>query len=156
MYPLPTLYKARNLPLKRRVCAICVDRTRGRTEELRLGYRTVWLCPGHASQAFQTRRSGRDFVRTLMGVWQANGCLTQARHRALDAHLNQLRAQPPRRRPGSYAWPDLRRRLEARYANGAPPLDPAHHACDTCTAHTPSRRTLQRWHAERRWLSRPP
>jgi hypothetical protein len=118
---------------------------------------TVWLCPGHASHAFQTTRGGRDFVRTLMGVWQANGCLTQARHRALDAHLNQLRAHPPRPRPGSYAWPELRRRLEAHYATGAPPLDPAaRHACRHCTAHTPSRRTLGRWHAERRWLSRPP
>ena len=157
---LPTLVKARNLPLKRPVCAICVDRTRGRTEEIRLGYRvTVWLCPGHASQAFQTKRGGRDFVRTLMGVWQANGCLTAARHRALDAHLAQLRGRPPRHRPGSYAWPDLRRRLEARYAQGAPPLDPHHlatHPCHACTAHTPSRRTLQRWHTERRWLNRPP
>jgi hypothetical protein len=159
--PLPTLYKARNLPLKRPVCAICVERTKGRTEEVRLGHRvSVWLCPGHASRAFQTRRGGRDFVRTLMGVCQANGCLTQARHRALDAHLNQLRAHPPRSRPGSYAWPELRRRLEAYYAAGAPPLDPtnhhARHACPACTAHTPSRRTLQRWHAERRWLTHPP
>ncbi|HEX5559048.1 MAG TPA: hypothetical protein VFX13_15615, partial [Gaiellales bacterium] len=56
--PLPTLYKARNLPLKRPVCAICIERTKGRTEEVRLGYRvTVWLCPGHASRAFQTKRS---------------------------------------------------------------------------------------------------
>lgn len=160
MSTLPTLYKARNLPLKRPVCAICVDRTRGRTEEVRLGYRvTVWLCPGHAAQAFQTRRGGRDFVRTLWGVWQANGCMTQARHRALDAHVAQLRSRPQRRRPGSYAWPELRRRLEARYAAGAPPLDPARlgdPACHTCTAHSPSRRTLQRWHAERRWLTRPP
>jgi hypothetical protein len=160
MYALPTLYKARNLPLKRPVCAICVDRTRGRTEEIRLGYRVaVWLCPGHAAQAFQTKRGGRDFVRSLMGVWQANGCMTAARHRALDAHLNQLRTRPPRNRPGSYAWPELRRRLEVRCATGAPPLDPAnppHHACQACTAHAPSRRTLQRWHAERRWLIRPP
>ena len=51
MYAHPTLSKARNLPLKRPVCAICIDRTSGRTEEIRLGYRvTVWLCPGHASQ----------------------------------------------------------------------------------------------------------
>jgi hypothetical protein len=160
MYALPTLYKARNLPLKRPVCAICVDRTRGRTEEIRLGYRvTVWMCPGHAAQAFQTKRGGRDFVRTLMGVWRANGCMTAARQRALDAHLNQLRGRAQRARPGSYAWPELRRRVEARYAHGAPPLDPAHvapHACDACTARAPSRRTLQRWHAERRWLSRPP
>ena len=77
MSTLPTLYKARNLPAEAAGCAICVDRTRGRTEEVRLGYRvTVWLCPGHAAQAFQTKRGGRDFVRTLMGVWQANGCLT--------------------------------------------------------------------------------
>ena len=75
MYALPTLYKARNLPsLKRPVCAICIDRTRGRTEEIRLGYRvTVWLCPGHASQAFQTKRGGRDFVRTLMGCGRPTG-----------------------------------------------------------------------------------
>ena len=159
MYSLPTLYNARNLPsLKRPVCAICIDRTRGRTEEIRLGYRvSVWLCPGHASQAFQTKRGGRDFVRTLMGVWQANGCLTAARQRALDAHLNQLRAKPPRPRPGSDAWPDLRRRLEAHYATSAPPLDTTHtHPCQACTAHTPSRRTLRRWHAERRWRNRPP
>jgi hypothetical protein len=65
-----------------------------------------------------------------MGVWQANGCMTTACHRAPDAHLNQLRAPHPRARPGSYAWPDLRRRLEARYAQGAPPIDPATtHAC---------------------------
>jgi hypothetical protein len=159
--PLPTLYKARNLPLKRPVCAICVERTRGRTEEVRLGYRvTVWLCPGHASREFQTRRGGRDFVRTLWGVWQANGCMTQARHRALDAHLAGLRARRRRAKLGSYAWPELRRALEDRYAQGAPPLHPhqlaANPACHTCTARTPSRRTLQRWHAERRWLSRPP
>ncbi len=155
--PLPTLYKACNLPLKRPVCAICVERTRGRTEEVRLGYRvTVWLCQGHASRAFQTKRGGRDFVRTLMGVWRANGCLTQARHRALDAHLTHLTARPPRSRPGSYAWPELRRHLEHHYAQGAPPAVPADHACQACTAHTPSRRTLQRWHAERRWLTRPP
>jgi hypothetical protein len=160
MNALPTLYKARNLPLKRPVCAICVDRTRGRTEEVRLGYRvTVWLCPGHAAQAFQTKRGGRDFVRTLWGVWQANGCMTAARHRALDAHLASLRGPTARRRPGSYAWPQLRRRLEARYATGTAPLDPAQlgdASCGTCTAHTPSRRTLQRWHAERRWLTQPP
>ena len=160
-HALPTLYKARNLSLKRPVCAICVERTRGRTEEVRLGYRvTVWLCPGHAAHAFQTRRGGRDFVRTLWGVWQANGCMTQARHRALDAHLASQRAPAARKRPGSYAWPELRRALESRYAAGAPPLSPhhvhTHPACAHCTAHTPSRRTLQRWHAQRRWLTRPP
>jgi len=36
--PLPTLYKARGLSTKQPVCAICVERTRGRTEQVRLGY----------------------------------------------------------------------------------------------------------------------
>ena len=144
----------------RPVCAICVDRTRGRTQEVRLGYRvTVWLCPGHAAQAFQTKRGGRDFVRTLWGIWQANGCMTQARHHALDAHLESLRAKPRRQRPGSYSWPELRRALEASYAAGAAPPQPGQirdTPCEHCTARTPSHRTLQRWHAERRWLNRPP
>jgi hypothetical protein len=74
---LPTLYKARNLSTKRAVCSIGLDRTQGRTQDVRLAYRvSVWLCAGHA--------------------------------------------------------------------------------CHTCTAKAPSRRTLQRWHAQRRWLSRPP
>jgi hypothetical protein len=145
------------LPLKRPVCAICIDRTRGRTEEIRLGYRvTIWLCPGHASQAFQTKRSGRDFVRTLMGVWRANGCMTAARHRALDAHLRQLTAHPQSQRPGSYAWPELRRRLEAHYANGAPPLDPPHHACQACTAHTPAAAPCSAGTPNGAGLNRPP
>jgi hypothetical protein len=75
MYALPTLYKARNLPLKRPVCAICVDRTRGRTEEIRLGYRvTVWLCSGHASQAFQTKRR----AATSCVLWPGCGRRTAA------------------------------------------------------------------------------
>lgn len=156
----PTLYKARGVPTKQPVCAICVDRTRGRTRQVRLTHRvSVWLCEAHAGVEFQTRRSGRDFVRTLMGVWKANDCLTLARSRALDAHLEHLSGPPSRRpRPGSYSWPALRRSIEARYAAGATPaqvtgtIPPPH---PDCTAIPPSRRTLQRWHAQRRWLSAP-
>ncbi len=91
----PTLYKARGMPLKQACCAICVDRTRGRTRRVTLSNRvSVHLCDAHASHEFQTRRGGRDFVRTLMGVWRANDCLTLARSRALDAHLAALRAPP--------------------------------------------------------------
>jgi hypothetical protein len=157
---LPTLYKARGLPTKQPVCAICVERTRGKTQRVALGYGVaVWLCPGHASREFQTRRSGRDFVRTLSGVWQANGCLTAARSRALHAHLDSLQSRPARPRPGSYAWPELRRQVEAAYADGLHPHDvaePIRTIYATCPAHPPSRRTLQRWAAQRRWLSRPP
>src|SRR4051794_21288685 len=157
MYALPTLSKARKLPLKRPVCAICVDRTRGRTQEIRLGYRvTVWLCPGHASQAFQTKRGGGDFVRTLMDVWQANGCMTQAPPPALGAPLRQLTAHPPAKDPEATPGRSCAAAWKAHDAHGAPPAHPTHPACHACTAHTPSHRTLQRWHAERRWLNRPP
>ncbi|HYX87338.1 MAG TPA: hypothetical protein VE777_20400 [Gaiellales bacterium] len=158
---LPTLYKARRVPTKSPCCAICIDRTRGRTREVRLTHGVaIWLCEPHASHQFQTQRSGRDFVRTLSGVWQANGCLTAARHRALRAHLSRLTERPVRPRPGSYAWPELRRRLERRYAEGASPAQLAsvvHERYATCPARPPSRRTLERWHAERRWVTdRPP
>jgi hypothetical protein len=157
----PTLYKARNVPHKQPVCAICVDRTRGRTERVRLTHRvSVWLCADHASAAFQTRRGGRDFVRTLAGVWKANDCLTAARDRALAAHLERLNEPPPqRRRPGSYSWPDLRRVLERRYAAGATPHQLAvvvRSEYANGPARPPSRRTIQRWHAQRRWLTNPP
>jgi hypothetical protein len=158
--PLPTLYKARGLSTKQPVCAICVERTRGRTEKLSLGYAvTVWLCAGHASRDFQTRRSGRDFVRTLSGIWQASGCLTAARSRALHAHLASLAGPAARPRPGSYAWPALRRRLEEAYATGTRPADvadPIRERYAAWPARPPSRRTLERWAAQRRWLSRPP
>lgn len=158
---LPSLYKARGLSTKQPVCAICVERTRGRTLRVTLGYGvSLWLCAGHAGRDFQARRSGRDFVRTLSGVWQASGCLTQARSRALAAHLASLKARPRRGRPGSYAWPELRRQVEAAYAEGLRPKDVAdsiHATYAACPAHPPSRRTLERWAAQRRWLTaRPP
>jgi hypothetical protein len=158
--PLPTLYKARGLATKQPVCAICVERTRGRTQQVRLSHGVaVWLCPGHASHDFQTRRSGRDFVRTLSGVWAANGCLTAARSRALRGHLASLAGSSARPRPGSYTWPALRRRLEAAYAAGTRPADVADSVQERYAAYParpPSRRTLERWAAQRRWLSRPP
>jgi hypothetical protein len=158
----PTLYKARQVPTKQPVCAICVDRTRGKTQKLQLTHRvSVWLGHDHASPTFQTRRSGRDFATTLAAVWKANDCLTIARSKALAAHLERQRGaeQPQRPRPGSYAWPDLRRAVEAGYAAGATPgeIAPAVHArYAECPARPPSRRTIQRWHAQRRWLVRPP
>ncbi len=157
----PTLYKARNVPVKQPVCAICVDRTRGTTQRVHLSHRvSVWLCADHASPTFQTRRSGRDFVRTLMGIWKANDCLTAARSRALTSHLDHLNDQKPkRRRPGSYSWPDLRHQLEHHYAAGATPAQlttAVHTRYANCPANPPSRRTIQRWHAQHRWLAYPP
>src|SRR5207302_7593698 len=90
---LASLYKARKVPTKSPVCAICVDRTRGKTRQVSFGYGVkVWLCEGHASVEFMTQRGGRDLVITLMALWRAHGCLTAARHKALDAHLDGLKA----------------------------------------------------------------
>jgi hypothetical protein len=157
----PTLYKARNVPTKQPVCAICVDRTRGKTRRLQLTHRvSVWLCEAHASREFQARRSGRDFVTTLAAVWKANDCLTTARDKALTAHLeHQRRPKPQRPRPGSYAWPDLRRDVERTYAHGTTPHQAhaaVHARYSDCPARPPSRRTIQRWHAQQRWLAEPP
>ena len=156
---LPSLYKARKFPTKQVACCICVERTRGRTRKLTLGYGVeIWLCAGHASTQFQRQRGGRDFELTLMRLWQAHGCWTLARQKALTAFTQALKTATrptPRHRPGSYSWPDLRRQIEAAYQRGAAP-DPiaaeVRRRYRDCPARPPSRRTLQRWHAERRWL----
>jgi hypothetical protein len=157
MTPVPTLYKARGVPNKQAVCAICVERTRGRTSAVRYGYGvTVWLCAAHASPAFQTQRSGRDLVLTLQRLWQAHGCLTAARRRALSAHLEACMAAAQRPRPGSYSWPDLRAEAERRFAAGAPPhavMGALRSPTPGCPGRLPSARTIRRWHAQRRWLS---
>jgi hypothetical protein len=68
---LPSLYKAR-VPTKQPVCAICLDRTRGKTQRVSFGYGvSVFFCQGHASVEFLTRRSGRDLVVSLSEVWKA-------------------------------------------------------------------------------------
>jgi hypothetical protein len=158
---LPTLYKARNFPTKQVACCICVERTRGRTQKLVLGYGVeIWLCKDHASREFQTQRNGRDFELTLMRLWQAHGCWTLARQKALKAFAAARdELKQPRHKPGSYAWPDLRLRAEQAFAEGATPdslTRRIHRTYHDCPARPPSHRTLQRWHAERRWLQRPP
>jgi hypothetical protein len=156
---LPTLYKKRGLPLKQAVCAICVERTEGRSQLVRLTHGvTVWLCAGHASPSFRTRRNGRDFATTLERIWHANGCLSSNRRRALEAHLAALRQAPARARPGSYAWPALRREVETRLAQGSPLatlIRDIQQRLATSPATPPSRATLQRWRREQRWLTTP-
>ena len=160
---VPTLYKARGVPVKQQVCGICLDRTRGRTSRLDLGYGvSVWLCEAHADPAFVRRRSGRDLVVTLQRAWSAYGCLTAARSKALDAHLRALRGAAAgtkaRPRPGSYAWPELRLEAERRFAAGAALTAVAsdlRKRLATTPASPPSLTTVARWRAERRWLAAP-
>jgi len=157
-----TLYKARGVPTKQEVCAICVERTRGKTVNLHLGRGvSVWLCAQHGSLEFQKSRSGRDFVLTLSRLWSAHGCLTAQRRMALRDHLDANRSAPPtpRRRPGSYSWPALRREAEALFRQGAPPASVIRelrrrHEKDYATV--PSIRTMRRWYTDRRWMTLPP
>jgi hypothetical protein len=154
-----SLYKARGMPTKSPVCAICVDRTRGRTHRVEFGYGVaVWLCEVHASTEFMTRRSGRDLVATLQQLWRAHGCLTAARSKALQAHLAALRGRSTRPLPGSYAWPTVRRRAEHAFAGGQPSQTVITHILGAAygDATAPSLRTIRRWRSQRRWLSRPP
>jgi hypothetical protein len=156
---VPTLYKARGMSVKRPVCAICVDRTRGLTVSVRLTHGVkVWLCEAHASPEFQVRRSGRDFVLTLQRLWGAHGCLTAARSRALQTHLAAM-AERPSIRPGSYAWAELRRLAESEFAEGGPPMPTIARLrarYSGGSAAPPSVRTMRRWHRERRWLEPEP
>ena len=109
------------MPTQQAVCAFWVERTRGRTEELRLGYGvSVWLCEGHASRSVQTQRGGRDLVLTLERLWRSHGCLTAARHKALGAHLAACEGAAARARPGSYSWPRLRAEAEETGIFGVP------------------------------------
>ena len=160
---IPSLYKARGVPTKQTVCAICADRTRGTTQRVELGYGVaVWLCAPHAG-GFLVQRSGRDLVVTLTRLWEAHGCLTPARRKALTAHLHALQSPAPvakpRARPGSYTWPTLRRHAEQRFAAGASFANPVGDVlgrCDSGPARPPSMRTLRRWRGERRWLAPSP
>jgi hypothetical protein len=157
---LPTLYKARRVPTKQAVCAICVERTRGKTRLVELGYGvSVHLCQPHASPEFQTQRSGRDFVLTLQRLWHAHGCLTVARANALRRHLHACTGSQARPRPGSYTWPELRHLAETAFATGTPAetvITTLRRIHADGPAHPPSTRTMRRWHTERRWLARGP
>ncbi|MDP9259738.1 MAG: hypothetical protein M3Q31_24740 [Actinomycetota bacterium] len=162
MTRLPSLYKCRGVPVKSPICAICLDRTRGRTRirELTHGVK-LSLCEGHHSVEFMRSNAGRDFVVTLSRIWGAQGCLTRARSRALEAHLAVVRALGStltRSQPGSYAWPRLRREAEGCFARGDGILATIvrlreQHARDHATV--PSVRTMQRWFAQCRWLRAP-
>jgi hypothetical protein len=144
------------------LCALCLAPTRERRSQLHLTHGVaVWLCPAHASPEFQRRRAGRDFVRTLGEAWRATGALTRRRERALEAHLARVQRRGGRRpRPGSSAWPRLRRELEARAARGERPraiigsLRRRRPRRDA-DPDGPSPRTLSRWLAEGRWLAHP-
>jgi len=138
-------------------CALCRERPFSGTRPLALGYGVVvWVCAEHGSPELQRLRGGRDFAEALERVWAANGCLTAARRRALDAHVKALQPSDAiRPRPGSYTWVDLRREAERRFAAGElprPVIERLQELVAGSGANPPSLRTMMRWYAERRWL----
>lgn len=158
----------KNHAAPRRPCLICGIRTRGNTRQVHLGQGVfVRLCDEHADPAFARSRSGRDCSLSLHHALQAAGKLTRRAERAIDAYVARHQ-QPARRptgraRPGSYAWPEIRARLEAVLARGA--LTTARMAeivrgwlgveLRRGLVRMPSLRTLRRWRHEQRWLDAP-
>jgi hypothetical protein len=160
MHSLQSLYQECGVPFDISIddplCLICLDRTLGETFACRLGHGiTVWLCERHNAVEFHRHNGGREFAGVLALSWQANGCLTRSRLRALDSHLRAVdalhRPATPRRRPGSYAWANLRREAEEAFADGHDVLETItrlreRHAHDH--AQVPSVATMRRWYAE--------
>jgi hypothetical protein len=155
----PSAVAVRAVPARQSLCAICGRHTRGRTRRVRMTHRvTIRLCPLHASPEFQCRNAGRDLVGALAALWEAHGCLTAARRRALEAHLALFAERPQRPRPGSHVWAALRRRAEAEFALGVDPADTIRRLRAECAggpAVPPSVRTMQRWYQQGRWLTAP-
>jgi hypothetical protein len=154
-----TLYKGPALG-KHPPCLICAGPGQGPRERLQLTQGvSVWLCAGHRAPAFLARRAGRDLAASLGALWSGAGCLTTRRRRALEDHLRRVRQHPAATRPGSYAWPELRREAERRFSAGEPParviaeLRARHRSAPACV---PSLRTMRRWFSDGRWLARAP
>jgi hypothetical protein len=72
--------------------------------------------------------------------------------------VQALRPRGARRPPGSYAWSALRKEAERRFAAGELPrhvIDELQELVAGYGPSPPSRRTMMRWYAERRWLRSP-
>jgi hypothetical protein len=154
-----TLYKGPALG-KLPPCIICAGPGEGPRERLELTRGVVvWLCQAHRAPAFLCRRAGRDLAASLGALWSGAGCLTTRRRKALEDHLRRVRQRPAASLPGSYAWPELRREAERRFAAGEPAervigeLRERHRGAPACV---PSLRTMRRWFSDGRWLARAP
>lgn len=156
-------YKNHRAP--RRPCLICGIRTSGSTRDTYLAHGvSVRLCDEHASPEFARSRSGRDCSLSLHHALSAAGRLTRDHERAIDSYIaRHHRPAPPetgRARPGSYAWPEIRQRLEARLAAGTLSIAQMLELVRGWLkvelrrglVRLPSLRTLRRWRLEQRWL----
>lgn len=163
-----TAYKNRRA--SRCPCLVCQTLTEGEARDIYLGYGvTIRLCARHASIDFIRADSGRHFSLTVHQALRSAGRLTRNHVKALDSFIER-HVRPGRRRsdaaerarPGSYAWREIRMRLEERLARGS--LSTAAMAglvrdwlkveLRRGRVSMPSLRTLRRWRLDARWLDR--
>jgi hypothetical protein len=142
-------------------CVICGHHGRGPAHPYHLTHGfSVWLCVPHSTTEFLQRRDGLEFVERIAVSWASGGRLTSRAQAALRAHVARIQfADAARDKPGSYSWPVLREKAEARFAAGEPPdivIDSLRASHEGGTAVVPSVRTMRRWFSEARWLARPP
>ena len=153
-----SLYKARGMG-SRPPCAICMGPGRGPREQLRLpfGLRSG-SAPSTGPRSSSPGGRGGTSWSASRGVWTATGC-PDGRPAARRCARTWPRIAPPgpAPRPGSYAWPDLRQRgrgaVRARRAAAARSSGSSGAGTPGDAAQAPSRRTMQRWFSEGRWLT---
>ena len=132
MTHLISLYKARGVPVKWPLCAICTHATKGKTIERQLTHGVkIWLCAGHASVAFMRAYAGRDFVVSLARIWTAQGCLTRSRSRGAR-RASGTSVSPPRARDAEATGRVVR--LAAAEARGGDRLRTPGSACSRSSA----------------------
>lgn len=141
-------------------CVLCGHAGRGDVAPFHMTHGiAVLLCRAHREPRFLRRRRGRIFTERLHAAWRAAGAVNQRRLSALATHQRRMHPAPPkRRRPGSYAWPNLRRLAETRFAAGEAPdtvIRDLRRQFGIYPACVPSEQTMRRWHAEGRWHHTP-
>ncbi len=143
---------------ERRPCAVCGGTARADdVADFRMTHGVVvLLCTRHRRPEYLRRGGGRALTKRLAAIWVANGISSLNRFRALEAHhVRVTSTRTPRHRPGSYAWPRLRRDAEKRFAAGENVRTVIHdlrYRHRNGFATVPSARTMRRWFAEGRWL----
>ena len=138
-------------------CGACGHRGRGRRVLLHLTHGvSVWLCDVHSDECYLRRDNGWVFAQRVARAWAAVGALSARRAAALSAHVRLMsRLVDPSVLPGSYAWPELRREAEERYARGDDPAEVIVELRGRYAAgpfRPPSVRTMRRWFTDARWI----
>jgi hypothetical protein len=155
------IYKGRGKgPAKHPRCICCFPKSvAGQQVPLKRGVRIV-LCADHRDPRFLRSRGGRDFLAATSALFRSLGLTGRRYHDALVAFLDDVRntrVATPRHRPGSYAWPDLRRDAETAWRHGATFEDGCrlvytHQEPITTRLRLPSLPTVRRWWRDKRWM----